>query len=99
LQDLVLVSRRHNILLQVLSFEGGAHPAMSGTFHILGFAEISDPNYVYLDNAVGGTFVDDTEWVRKIGFRFDHLQAKAFDIDESVDLIAKIAGEYIDDPE
>ena len=48
LSRLIDASKLPNVTLQVVPFAGGAHPAMDGSFTLLGFPEPSDPNTVGL---------------------------------------------------
>jgi hypothetical protein len=44
------MARLPHVNVQVLPFSAGVHPAMDGSFRILGFPEAADPDVVYLEN-------------------------------------------------
>jgi hypothetical protein len=48
--------------VQVLSFGAGVHPAMDGSFSILGFPEATDPDVVYLENQAGRRTLTGPSW-------------------------------------
>lgn len=65
------------VTMQVLPFAVGAHPAMDGSFKILGFPEPSDPEVVYLENQAGSLYLEKPEQVRRYTLMFDYLRAQA----------------------
>ncbi|GAB2684004.1 helix-turn-helix transcriptional regulator [Saccharopolyspora gloriosae] len=92
LDHLVEVSTWANIVLQVLPFSAGSHPAISGGFAVLGFPDTGDTDVAYLD-AHGGLYLDgaaDVVWYREL---FDHLRARAADPDRTGELVKKISKE------
>ena len=44
LEHIATMAKLAHISVQVLPFSAGAHPAMDGSFSILGFPEASDPD-------------------------------------------------------
>jgi hypothetical protein len=82
-----------DVTLQVLPFASGAHPSMDGSFIILGFPEVSDPNVVYIEYQTGALYLEKPEEVRRYKLMFDHLRAAALPVDASRALIARVAGE------
>lgn len=48
LGHLMEVSRSNKVVLQVLTYAAGAHPAMDGAFEILRFPETADADIVYV---------------------------------------------------
>lgn len=82
-----------HVTVQVLPFSAGAHPAMDGTFRVLGFPDASDPNVVYQENQMGGLYLERTEEVERYTLMFNHLIAKALDPDDSRKLIKRVAVE------
>jgi transcriptional regulator with XRE-family HTH domain len=87
LKHLIEVSRSHKVVLQVLTYAGGAHPAMDGAFEILRFPETADPDVVYLQYRRGSIYLEDTSDVEAYAELFDHLRARALGPDESRALI------------
>lgn len=90
---LIAESDRPNVTIQVLPFTAGAHPAMDGSFTILGYEEPADPDVVFSENAAGGLFLEKEEELRRYHQIFDHLRAMALPADESVAFIARRAKE------
>jgi hypothetical protein len=80
-----------HISVQVLPFTAGAHPAMDGSFSILGFPEASDPDVVYLESQTSSLYLEETPEIERYTLMFSHLIAKALDPDESRELIAQAA--------
>ncbi|MEU8804863.1 helix-turn-helix transcriptional regulator [Spirillospora sp. NPDC048819] len=88
LRDMAKLS---NITLQVLPFEAGAHPAMSGAFTILGFPEPSDPKVVFMEEQTGGLYLEKRHEIERYTLAFDHLRAAALRPSDSQALIAQVA--------
>lgn len=93
LTRLLEVSELPNVTLQVVPFSAGAHPAMEGSFNVLGFPEPSDPNIVYFEYHTGALYLEKPAEVRRYKLMFDHLRASAQPVDASRALITRVAGE------
>ncbi len=93
LKRLVEAADMPNVTIQVLPFAVGAHAGMDGTFAILDFPEVEDPNVVFAENATGGLFLEKNDELTKYVFIFDHLRATALPPEESRAMIAKLAEE------
>ena len=91
LQHIVQMADRQHISVQVLPFRAGAHPAMDGSFIILGFPEAPDPDVVYLESQTGSLYLEKLPEVDRYQAMFNHLVAKALDPDESKNMIAEVA--------
>ncbi|ACZ00218.1 helix-turn-helix domain-containing protein [Thermomonospora curvata] len=91
LAHLVELSQLNTVTLQVLPFSAGAHPALQHGFTILGFAEPTDPDVVYVEYATGGLYLELRSEVDIYGTYFDHLRAKALAPDESRRLIMELS--------
>ncbi|WP_436759541.1 helix-turn-helix domain-containing protein [Streptosporangium sp. V21-05] len=89
---LVETSELRNVTLQVLPFSVGAHAAMDGPFHVLGFGS-GDPDVVYIEYTTGTLYLEKTPEVERYTLMFDHLRAAALPVEASRTLIAKIAAE------
>ncbi|HEY5990890.1 MAG TPA: Scr1 family TA system antitoxin-like transcriptional regulator, partial [Streptosporangiaceae bacterium] len=63
--------------IQVVPYGTGPHPGLAGSFVVLGFAEMSEPDVVYLETVGGNLYVDKPEEVRLYANAFDHLRAAA----------------------
>jgi transcriptional regulator with XRE-family HTH domain len=93
LRHLIAVSRSHKVVLQVLTYAGGAHPAMDGAFEILRFPDPADLDIVYVQYRRGSIYLEDPSDVGAYAELFDHLRARALGPDESRDLIEHLLGE------
>ncbi|MGH3155485.1 MAG: helix-turn-helix domain-containing protein [Streptosporangiaceae bacterium] len=93
LRHLIEVSRSHKVVMQVLTYAGGAHPAMDGAFEILRFPDTADPAIVYVQYRRGSIYLEDLSDVGAYAELFDHLRARALGPDESRDLIQHLLGE------
>jgi transcriptional regulator with XRE-family HTH domain len=87
-----------HVNVQVLPFGAGVHPAMDGSFEILGFPEPGDPDVVYLENQAGSLYLEEQPEIDRYARMFSHLMAKALDPEESRRMIARIAGDLTDLP-
>jgi transcriptional regulator with XRE-family HTH domain len=93
LQHVAETAKLPHVSVQVLPYRAGAHPAMDGSFIVLGFPEPTDPDVVYLESQAGSLYLEETPPVERYTLMFDHLIAKALDPDESRRLIAEVAEE------
>ena len=85
-----------HVNVQVLPFGAGVHPAMDGSFEILGFPEPGDPDVVYLENQAGSLYLEEQPEIDRYARMFSHLIAKALDPEESRRMIARIAKDLTD---
>jgi hypothetical protein len=58
LERLIEATALPNVTLQVLRFGASAHPAMTGAFSILRFADDDLPDVVYLEHLTGAIYLD-----------------------------------------
>lgn len=78
--------------LQVLPFAVGAHPAMGGGFHMLGFGS-ADTDVVYIEYPAGTIYLEKQPEVERYTLIFDHLRAAALPTEASKAIIARVASE------
>ncbi|MEV4531423.1 Scr1 family TA system antitoxin-like transcriptional regulator [Streptosporangium sp. NPDC049304] len=71
------LGRRPNVMLQILPYRAGAHPAMTGSFTVVGFPASSDLDVIYLENMSSGLYLEDAADVRRYVSVFDYLRAAA----------------------
>ena len=90
---LVEATRLPNVTVQILPFAVGAHAGMDGTFAILDFPDVEDPDVVFAENATGGLFLEKTDELRKYNSIFDTIQATALSPEESRNMIVMLAEE------
>jgi transcriptional regulator with XRE-family HTH domain len=93
LERLDVLSRRPNITVQVIPNDIGAHPGMSGAFHILSFSDPRVGEVVYVDTPVGEVYAEEEDQIRACESIFDHLKASALSEQKSRSLIRQIAKE------
>lgn len=93
LQHIAETADLAHVTVQVLPFRAGAHPAMDGSFIVLGFPEPADPDVVYLESQAGSLYLERPPEVERYAAMYSHLMAKALDPDESKALIARSAAE------
>lgn len=92
LHHLADLAARPTITIQVLPFDAGEHPAMDGSFTVLGFDdEWAAMSRVYLENGRGADLLDadsDLERYRRI---FREVTSLAYSPDKSRDLLVRVA--------
>ena len=93
LQHIAALANRPQVNVQVLPFRAGGHPAMDGSFIILGFPETQDPDVVYLESQTGSLYLEKLPEVDRYQAMFNHLVAKALGPEESIALIELAAAE------
>jgi len=93
LRKLAAERERFNVMIQVLPFAAGEHPAMSGPFSVLDFPEPSDLGVVNLENMASTLSLETEDDLRRYGEAFDFLQAAALGPRESRDMLISLAEE------
>ncbi len=58
LRRLLDLSRRPNVVIQVLPFEAGVHRALAGPFVVLGFPRDAGADVVYIEGHAGDTYLE-----------------------------------------
>lgn len=92
MQHLVDVAEdRARVTVQVIPFDRGAHPSMTGGFVILQFPEPDDPDAVYVENAAGGLWLEKATEVSDHHVAFQHLLGTAASARDTIALIADMA--------
>lgn len=82
---------RPRVTIQVIPFDSGAHPSMTGGYVILQFPELDDPDAVYVENAAGGLWLEKATEVADHHVAFQHLLGTAASARDTIDLIAAMA--------
>jgi transcriptional regulator with XRE-family HTH domain len=91
LERVAELAERPNISVQLLQFRSGAHPAMDGSFTVLGFPEAPDPDVVYIESKTGSLYLEKEPEVERYRAMFTHLVASAVGPEESRRLIGEAA--------
>ncbi|GAA2274861.1 MULTISPECIES: helix-turn-helix domain-containing protein [Kitasatospora] len=92
--QLLLLSEQPNINLQVISFEHGAHPGMTGTFSLMEFPESADSTVVYFEGVTSDLYLEKDADVRRYTNLYDHLRAAALGVADSRSLIQNYAERF-----
>ncbi|CAI7974253.1 Helix-turn-helix domain protein [Frankia sp. Hr75.2] len=82
-----------NVTVQVLPFAAGAHAGMGSTFSVLGFADETDHDVVYIEKGAGSLYLERPSEIRRYRVRLDHLMASALGPADSVALISAVSEE------
>ena len=77
LKHILEAAQAPNVTFQIISYDKGAHPGMSGSFVHMGFDDPLDPELVYIDTLAGDLFLEADADVRRYKLMFEHLQAIA----------------------
>ncbi|MBZ4321098.1 helix-turn-helix domain-containing protein [Streptomyces huiliensis] len=93
LKRLAAVAQEPQVTLQVIPFSAGAHAGMPGSFVLMSFPEVEDPEIIYIDSMAGDLFLEAEADVRRYGGLFDNLRAVALSPDDTLNLIAELAQE------
>jgi transcriptional regulator with XRE-family HTH domain len=94
LQQLLDVSERPNVTVQVLPFSRGAHASMFGPYVVLGFPEEGALDVVLADNPTGSTWLEREAEVARYRDLFDAARTSALSPVESRAVIHRRAKEY-----
>jgi transcriptional regulator with XRE-family HTH domain len=92
-QLLYLAARRDrsNLMIQVLPFGAGEHPAMAGPFTLLDFPEVFDLGAVYLENMASAMTLEKPSDLAMYADVFEQVQAQALGPQESRDMLKSLA--------
>lgn len=93
LEQLIEVSKRPNVTIQVIPYAAGAHPAMDSTFNILEFTG-GVASVVYVEGLVGWIYVERPQDIDRYQQVFEHLRTVALSPQDSIKLLARIVAEY-----
>ncbi len=92
LEYLIRASQWSNVILQILTFEAGAHAGLVGPFSILEFPERDDGDVAYIDSVGGMIYLEKDREVRACAEAFDRMRAAALSPAVSAELIQKALG-------
>ncbi|MFE3636584.1 helix-turn-helix transcriptional regulator [Streptomyces cellostaticus] len=96
LEHLIEMSQLPHVTVQVLPFEVGAHPGLNGQYAILEFTDAADSSVVYLEGVTSDLYLEKAQDVQKYAVMYEHLRAQSLNVEQSRQLIAKMAKEYAD---
>lgn len=94
LEFLVELSQLPHVTVQVLPFEMGAHPGISGHYAILEFPDATDSSVVYIEGVTSDLYLEKANDVQKYSVMYEHLRAQALNADQTREFISDIAKRY-----
>ncbi len=92
------ISALPNIVVQVLPYDVGAHPALESNFTIVELPTPT-PGVVFVEGLIGSTYLERAEDLNRYREIFNRLQSIALNPKDTADLIANLSRSYRDDPE
>ncbi|MEV5014106.1 helix-turn-helix transcriptional regulator [Streptomyces sp. NPDC053780] len=92
LRHIAALMRENRVIVQVLPFDAGAHPAMQGCVKLMDFA--SAPPLVYLEGVGTGRVDDDPATVGRYRFYYELLMVSALSPTKSLSMIEELAQNY-----
>jgi hypothetical protein len=95
LEHLNAISAEPHITVQILPYAAGAHPALSGQFSILSFADTPEA-VVHVERFSSDLYLEKASDVRHFGAMYEHLQAQALSPDDSRDFVTDTVKSYVD---
>ena len=93
LNAILKLSALPNVMVQVLPFELGVHPALESNFTILQLPDPA-PDVVFVEGMIGSTYLERPEDLKRYHDIFDKLQSIALSPKDTADMIAKIELAY-----
>lgn len=91
IEHLVTLSGLPHVTLQMLTFDTGAHAAMTAPFLMLGFEEEPAMNTVYLENGRGSLYLERAADLDRYRQMFTQLTQQALQPEQSADAMATVA--------
>ncbi|WP_329178260.1 helix-turn-helix domain-containing protein [Streptomyces sp. NBC_01477] len=94
LAHLVELSHLPHVTVQVLPFEAGAHPGLSGQFAVLEFTDTTDATVVYLEGVNSDLYLEKDTDVQAYSVMYEHLRAQALSAEATRQFIGEAALRY-----
>ncbi len=91
LVKLAEASATPNVMLQVLPFSAGAHPAMDSAFSIVSFQTPTDSEIVYFEHPTCSLYLEKPDEVARYKLVYEHLRAASLSLDDSRRLLVRAA--------
>ena len=92
------ISALPNIVVQVLPYDVGAHPAVESNFTIVELPTPT-PGVVFVEGLIGSTYLERDDDLKRYREIFNRLQSIALSPKDSADLIANLSRSYRDGSE
>jgi transcriptional regulator with XRE-family HTH domain len=93
LRRIVELCQQPNITLQIMPFEGGAHPALESDFVILEL-EGHVPGVVYVEGLIGQIYLEREHDIQRYLQVFGRLRNMASSVNDSIDIVTKSCEAY-----
>ncbi|MCU1684815.1 MAG: Helix-turn-helix protein [Amycolatopsis sp.] len=90
---LVELGERSNVTLQVIPVDIGVHAGRAGSFTILSYQGLGEPDIAYVEHGFGSVQVEKVDEVKLATLAFRHLADLAFDEQDSIALIKQVTSE------
>jgi transcriptional regulator with XRE-family HTH domain len=94
LESLIEWSQLPHITLQVLPFDVGAHPGVTGQYAILEFPDAGDSSVVYIEGVTSDLYLEKAPDVQRYSVMYEHLRAQALNADQTRQFISDVAKEF-----
>ncbi|MFF4872683.1 helix-turn-helix domain-containing protein [Streptomyces sp. NPDC003444] len=94
LEHLLEQSQLPHVTVQVMPFDMGAHPGISGQYSILEFPDTSDSSVVYIEGVTSDLYLEKAQDVGKYSVMYEHLRAQALNVDQTREFISKMAKKH-----
>lgn len=93
LEHLLMMAEVDTVTLRVLPTDVGAHPGLDGGFILLSFADLDEPDIVYVEPLTGSLHIDRAQVVTRCRLAFDRLRSAALDPADSLALVERVAAQ------
>ncbi|OII60705.1 transcriptional regulator [Streptomyces sp. CC53] len=94
LESLIEQSHLPHVTVQVLPFEMGAHPGISGHYAILEFPDATDSSVVYIEGVTSDLYLEKPNDVQRYSLMYEYLRAQALGVEQTRQFLAKVAKEH-----
>ena len=93
LAKILEVATLPNVVVQVLTYDRGFHPAVESNFNILELPNPA-PGVVFVEGLIGSTYLERPDDLKRYREIFDRLQSIALNPKDTADLIVKLSLSY-----
>ncbi|RST16591.1 XRE family transcriptional regulator [Streptomyces sp. WAC05374] len=94
LEHLLDQSHLPHVTVQVLPFEMGAHPGITGHYAILEFPDASDSSVVYIEGVTSDLYLEKANDVQRYSVMYEHLRAQALNVEQTRHFIGEVIKDY-----
>ncbi|MQY16589.1 hypothetical protein SRB5_67900 [Streptomyces sp. RB5] len=94
LDHLVALTQQPHVTIQVIKFDMGAHPGVTGQYAILEFPDAADSSVVYLEGVTSDLYLEKANDVQNYSVMYEHLRAQALNADDTRKFILEVAKDY-----